>query len=78
MRAPCPGLNTLANHGFIPHDGRNITSEIVQKGFKDAMNIDEALSAAAFKPALELNPGASVSASLDFVLSVANVIPKVH
>ncbi|TID07393.1 putative sterigmatocystin biosynthesis peroxidase stcC [Colletotrichum higginsianum] len=59
LRAPCPGLNTLANHGFIPHDGRNITSEIVQKGFKDAMNIDEALSAAAFKPALELNPGAS-------------------
>ncbi|TQN69304.1 putative sterigmatocystin biosynthesis peroxidase stcC, partial [Colletotrichum shisoi] len=52
-------LNTLANHGFISHDGRNITSEIVQKGFKDAMNIDEALSAAAFKPALELNPGAS-------------------
>lgn len=24
-RSPCPALNTLANHGFIPHDGRNIT-----------------------------------------------------
>ncbi|TKW54520.1 putative sterigmatocystin biosynthesis peroxidase stcC [Colletotrichum tanaceti] len=42
-----------------PHDGRNITTEIVQKGFKDAMNIDEALSEAAVKPALELNLGAS-------------------
>ncbi|KAK1981676.1 Peroxidase, family 2-domain-containing protein [Colletotrichum cereale] len=59
LRAPCPGLNTLANHGFIPHDGREITLDIVQKGFKDAMNFDESVSAAAFKPALSLNPGAS-------------------
>ncbi|KAJ3559844.1 heme-thiolate peroxidase [Leucocoprinus birnbaumii] len=21
MRGPCPGLNTLANHGYIPHSG---------------------------------------------------------
>lgn len=25
VRGPCPALNSLANHGFIPHDGRNIT-----------------------------------------------------
>ncbi|KAF5361524.1 hypothetical protein D9758_006171 [Tetrapyrgos nigripes] len=24
-RAPCPGLNTLANHGYIPRSGTNIT-----------------------------------------------------
>ncbi|KZT13297.1 Cloroperoxidase [Laetiporus sulphureus 93-53] len=24
-RSPCPALNALANHGFLPHDGRNIT-----------------------------------------------------
>ncbi|KAM5532513.1 hypothetical protein V8D89_013800 [Ganoderma adspersum] len=24
-RAPCPGLNTLANHGYLSHDGRNLT-----------------------------------------------------
>ncbi|KAI9258528.1 Chloroperoxidase [Sporodiniella umbellata] len=24
LRSPCPMLNTLANHGFIPRDGRNI------------------------------------------------------
>lgn len=23
-RSPCPGLNSLANHGFIPHNGRNV------------------------------------------------------
>jgi len=24
-RSPCPALNALANHGIIPHDGRNIS-----------------------------------------------------
>lgn len=24
-RGPCPGLNSLANHGFLPHSGKNIT-----------------------------------------------------
>jgi len=23
-RAPCPALNSLANHGYLPHDGKNI------------------------------------------------------
>ncbi|KAL0570572.1 hypothetical protein V5O48_011391 [Marasmius crinis-equi] len=34
LRGPCPGLNTLANHGFLPRDGRNITvSDILDAGF---------------------------------------------
>ncbi|KAK5987676.1 Chloroperoxidase-like protein [Cladobotryum mycophilum] len=24
-RGPCPMLNTLANHGYLPHDGKNIS-----------------------------------------------------
>ncbi|KAF7366030.1 HEME-HALOPEROXIDASE domain-containing protein [Mycena venus] len=24
-RSPCPGLNTLANHGYLPRSGKNIT-----------------------------------------------------
>ena len=31
-RSPCPMLNTLANHGFLPRNGRNITKE----NFNDA------------------------------------------
>ncbi|KAJ3973520.1 Peroxidase, family 2-domain-containing protein [Lentinula raphanica] len=31
FRSPCPGLNTLANHGFISRDGRNITIPMVVK-----------------------------------------------
>ncbi|KAL0564181.1 hypothetical protein V5O48_017874 [Marasmius crinis-equi] len=35
LRSPCPGLNTLANHGFLPRDGRNISVPmIVDAGFK--------------------------------------------
>ncbi|RPD63367.1 hypothetical protein L227DRAFT_387121 [Lentinus tigrinus ALCF2SS1-6] len=25
-RSPCPALNALANHGYLPHDGRNLTT----------------------------------------------------
>ncbi|KAJ3828023.1 Peroxidase, family 2-domain-containing protein [Lentinula raphanica] len=31
FRSPCPGLNTLANHGFISRNGRNITIPMVIK-----------------------------------------------
>ncbi|QRV94874.1 peroxidase family 2 domain protein [Ceratobasidium sp. AG-Ba] len=24
-RSPCPALNTLANHGYLPHDGKNVS-----------------------------------------------------
>ena len=24
-RSPCPMLNAMANHGILPHDGKNIT-----------------------------------------------------
>ncbi|EIW61336.1 Cloroperoxidase [Trametes versicolor FP-101664 SS1] len=34
-RSPCPALNALANHGYIPHDGRDLTapqlSQAIQK-----------------------------------------------
>ncbi|KAF5354416.1 hypothetical protein D9758_010761 [Tetrapyrgos nigripes] len=34
LRGPCPGLNTLANHGFLPRDGRNLNmSVILDAGF---------------------------------------------
>ncbi|KAK7051536.1 hypothetical protein VNI00_004513 [Paramarasmius palmivorus] len=39
LRGPCPGLNTLANHGFIPRNGRNMTIETVLKGSRDGFNV---------------------------------------
>ncbi|KAF7596649.1 hypothetical protein BBP40_000571 [Aspergillus hancockii] len=34
LRAPCPVLNTLANHGLISRDGRNITAEQLKNALK--------------------------------------------
>ncbi|KAJ4855819.1 peroxidase, family 2 domain-containing protein [Trichoderma breve] len=31
-RGPCPGLNSLANHGFLPHSGKNITVIDIVRG----------------------------------------------
>ncbi|TVY75661.1 putative sterigmatocystin biosynthesis peroxidase [Lachnellula suecica] len=39
VRCPCPALNTLANHGFIPHDGKNMTLPILIAGLKNGMNV---------------------------------------
>ncbi|KAJ7586037.1 Peroxidase, family 2-domain-containing protein [Mycena floridula] len=29
LRSPCPAMNTMANHGYIPRDGRGLTAPIV-------------------------------------------------
>ncbi|CAL3970891.1 unnamed protein product [Diplocarpon coronariae] len=39
LRSPCPGLNSLANHGFLPHDGRGMTIPVLVKGLKDGLNV---------------------------------------
>ncbi|KAI0975591.1 putative chloroperoxidase [Xylaria arbuscula] len=37
-RSPCPMLNTLANHGYLPHDGRNITTQDIGDAIFEATN----------------------------------------
>jgi hypothetical protein len=37
-RSPCPWLNALANHGFLPRNGRSITRELLEVGFSDSFN----------------------------------------
>lgn len=39
VRSPCPGLNSLANHGFLPHDGKGMTIPILVKGLKDGLKV---------------------------------------
>ncbi|KAE8306975.1 Chloroperoxidase [Aspergillus transmontanensis] len=56
VRAPCPMLNTLANHGYLPHDGKNITEEHTIRALKVALNIEEELSQYLFQEALTTNP----------------------
>ena len=30
-RSPCPALNALANHGYLPRDGKNIPPDLLQR-----------------------------------------------
>lgn len=43
-RGPCPGLNTLANHGYLPRDGKNVTIKMVMAAMKDKFNIADDLA----------------------------------
>jgi hypothetical protein len=49
-RGPCPMLNALANHGFFPRSGKNISIEQLVSGIDLALNLDPASS----RPVAEL------------------------
>ncbi|KAJ6541048.1 Cloroperoxidase, partial [Mycena vulgaris] len=51
-RSPCPGLNTLANHGYLPRNGRNFTIPQLMNASRDAFNLDWAPILVAAKFAL--------------------------
>lgn len=39
VRSPCPGLNSLANHGILPRNGKGLTIPILIKALNDGMNV---------------------------------------
>jgi hypothetical protein len=39
LRSPCPALNSLANHGFIPRNGRDISVPVAFKAMQEALNV---------------------------------------
>lgn len=49
-------LNTLANHGFLPHDGRDFTEDVVVNGLGKGLNFDKSLAELMFKMAIPANP----------------------
>ncbi|TVY56695.1 putative sterigmatocystin biosynthesis peroxidase [Lachnellula suecica] len=56
FRGPCPMMNTLANHAFLPHDGRNLTKETVIRALNLALGFAEDLGAIMFEQAVFVNP----------------------
>ncbi|KUJ14009.1 Cloroperoxidase, partial [Mollisia scopiformis] len=44
-RGPCPGLNSLANSGYIPRDGKNITQAHLANALETALHMTPTLSA---------------------------------
>ncbi|KAI0310618.1 Chloroperoxidase [Amylostereum chailletii] len=43
-RCPCPALNTLANHGYLPRSGRNITPSALASALHLAFGLTHALA----------------------------------
>jgi hypothetical protein len=43
-RSPCPALNTLANHGFLPRDGKHIKKEDYVSVIKAMFSLDDWLA----------------------------------
>lgn len=48
-------LNTLANHEFLPHNGRDFTLDIVTNALKTALNISEVIAEGLHQEALATN-----------------------
>lgn len=38
-RSPCPMLNALANHGYLPRDGKDVSLADLVTGFKESINL---------------------------------------
>ncbi|KAJ4336314.1 hypothetical protein N0V87_005465 [Didymella glomerata] len=55
-RGPCPGLNTLANHGYLPSNGRDITRDMLAKAMMDGFNIANSDAIILFSQAVRTNP----------------------
>ncbi|KAL4879238.1 Chloroperoxidase [Aspergillus karnatakaensis] len=55
-RGPCPLLNTLANHNYIPRNGRDITHDDMISALTNALNLNGTLAEAMAGQALSANP----------------------
>lgn len=56
VRAPCPVMNTLANHNFVPHDGRNITRQPFIEACGEAFNMSPEFADGIFTNGVPSNP----------------------
>ena len=39
VRSPCPGLNSMANHGILPHSGKDLTVKMLTDAMEEVFNI---------------------------------------
>ncbi|KAH8762425.1 Chloroperoxidase [Hyaloscypha finlandica] len=68
VRSPCPVLNSLANHGILPRDGKGVTKEMAVKAMTSAINLDVEIAKIFASVALTTNPNAHAhSFDLDHV-----------
>ncbi|KAL0948793.1 hypothetical protein HGRIS_008923 [Hohenbuehelia grisea] len=43
-RSPCPALNTLANHGYLPHNGRGISHSQLFNSLREGFGLSHTLA----------------------------------
>ncbi|GBC07231.1 hypothetical protein RclHR1_07320004 [Rhizophagus clarus] len=43
-RSPCPALNTLANHGYLPRDGKDITANQLIEAIHKCFNLSKVIA----------------------------------
>ncbi|KAK6525585.1 hypothetical protein TWF281_010642 [Arthrobotrys megalospora] len=55
LRGPCPIINSLANHGFIARDGRNITADDIIKAFQEELGLGPDVAFGLTKPPFTLH-----------------------
>lgn len=61
VRAPCPMLNALANHGYLPHNGQNITQNMTTTALDSALNIPPQFGAFLHQAAVRTNPNGNAT-----------------
>lgn len=44
VRSPCPALNTLANHGYLPRDGKQLTAPILIHALQEGYGLSTPLA----------------------------------
>ncbi|KAF4503571.1 sterigmatocystin biosynthesis peroxidase stcC [Fusarium agapanthi] len=67
-RSPCPGLNALANHGYLPRDGANINYDMINHAAQAAYNFEDGFYIDAVNMVFQLNISTSNRPSETFHL----------
>ncbi|KAF5556416.1 2-hydroxyacylsphingosine 1-beta-galactosyltransferase [Fusarium napiforme] len=67
-RSPCPGLNALANHGYLPRDGSNIDYDMINHAAQAAYNFEDGFYIDAVNMVFQLNISTSNRPSETFHL----------
>ncbi|KAF8504448.1 Cloroperoxidase [Russula emetica] len=44
VRSPCPALNTLANHGYLPRDGKQLNGPIISHALEEGYGLSDQLA----------------------------------
>ncbi|KAK4963328.1 hypothetical protein LTR10_000956 [Elasticomyces elasticus] len=56
VRSPCPAINALANHGILPHNGKDITKAMAVEALTKALHIDSNIATVFSAGAVAANP----------------------